>query len=1038
MNHLVGKSTGIALLMAAALLAALFAMGVFAPAGVNAQFTSGFTTAALVDTPDPGADVKITVRFQVDNEIDGLGTDGEPASENISIQIPIGTAAANFTKTDSFSASAIQRNKEVGNVTITDENTIIIGTGGTNPPILAGAPVAVTVTGLKNPLANGNYPIMVFQQVPATGLYTVAPAAQPSVDVYEGLTGQEASVSPNTPDASGVTMTLEFTPGEVGATNDVVITLPVEAGYNLPAGDAPFGSDAANWLVKLNGTVQDGSETTPIEYVENGGDADTIAIPGERLAEDTKYTLTIGPAAPANGNTPAGYTNPPAGEFTAMFQAGDSSDLSATGRTALEAKFSVAPPSLEYDATDATEPGSNQSLTVRGKVEFADSDNITVNLSKFGVPSSIDVDHVTVSVGGSNSANPSDVEIDDKKVTLVAPFEADVAGSDDTEKLEADATQLTTITFRRSAAITLPTLDGTYDIKVSTSESPEGKAEAEKSFGGDSVKNTVVVKRQVKVSPASATRGTEITITGKGFADGSATLKIEDNVRTGSLDVVDGAFTYTVLTDVKNTSGDNVFGMGANDITVNDSKGKTADAAVHTVKASFSISPEDISPGEKVVITLKDAPAAEKPTTVRFAGDTTTQVTGTGIGDADDTLTTTWDVTVPDLGRTGTLEMRVVVDGIDDLTKNVMVATKDLTLNPSTAVAGQDVTIQGSGFSGSGTQDTSITIDGGDRLAGTDDITVDSGGSMSVTITLPESATAGDRRIQFKDTVGRIGRATLTIPKATLSVEPDESLIGSPITVSGEGFPANDLVQITYAEGPGASAADRPIGTATTGPTGVFETTVRVPSFALTGESHKVAATSQLAKVEDNRVSAKSKHSTPDPDVTFSPSQVEAGGLVTISGINFTGFRAVESITIGSASILPVPAPTSDGNGSFTASNVLIPQLDPGNYTVKITVGDDVVTKFLAIVEAVEETVSDPAEVFAPLGDRLVRVWYLDQDTGNWLFYDPDPDLANFNNLTVLPLQEVVVIIISEGENIDFPATTPAFLQPGTNNRLLN
>ena len=39
MNSLIGKSTGIALLMAAALLAALFAMGVFAPAGVGAQTT---------------------------------------------------------------------------------------------------------------------------------------------------------------------------------------------------------------------------------------------------------------------------------------------------------------------------------------------------------------------------------------------------------------------------------------------------------------------------------------------------------------------------------------------------------------------------------------------------------------------------------------------------------------------------------------------------------------------------------------------------------------------------------------------------------------------------------------------------------------------------------------------------------------------------------------------------------------------------------------------------------------------------------------
>ena len=413
-------------------------------------------------------------------------------------------------------------------------------------------------------------------------------------------------------------------------------------------------------------------------------------------------------------------------------------------------------------------------------------------------------------------------------------------------------------------------------------------------------------------------------------------------------------------------------------------------------------------------------------------------MTGTAIEDADDSLNTTWVVTVPDLGRTGTLEMRVVVPGVTDpLTKNVMVATKDLTLSPSTAVAGQDITIQGSGFSGSGEGDTSITIDGGDPLDGTDAITVDSGGGVSVTITLPESATAGDRTIQFKDTVGRIGRATLTIPKATLSVSPEEGLIGSTITVSGEGFPANDLVQITYAEGPGASAADRPIGTASTGPTGVFEAAVRVPSFALTGETHKVAATSQLARDEGNRVSASSKHSTPDPDVTFSPSQVVAGGMVTISGSNFPGFIAVESITIGTASVLPVPAPSTDGNGSFTANNVLIPQLDPGNYTVKITVGEDIVTKFLAIVVATEAPVTDPAELFAPLGDRLARVWYQDAETQVWTFYDPDFP-AILNSLKEVPSGKVVVILISDGASIEFSATTPSRLFKGNNNVLLN
>ena len=65
MNSIVGKSTGIALLMAAALIAALFAMGVFSASGVN---------AGVVGTPT-GADggiesiVPEATRCHVDGDI---------------------------------------------------------------------------------------------------------------------------------------------------------------------------------------------------------------------------------------------------------------------------------------------------------------------------------------------------------------------------------------------------------------------------------------------------------------------------------------------------------------------------------------------------------------------------------------------------------------------------------------------------------------------------------------------------------------------------------------------------------------------------------------------------------------------------------------------------------------------------------------------------------------------------------------------------------------------------------------------------------
>ena len=114
-------------------------------------------------------------------------------------------------------------------------------------------------------------------------------------------------------------------------------------------------------------------------------------------------------------------------------------------------------------ATAKTTPGSNQSLRVRGMVLYGPTDNITVNLKDFGVPSSIDPAHVLVTQGGS--ANPTDVEVDGTKVTLIAPF--DPAGATPAD-LSGAVTDVTTIDFRRAAGITLPIRHGDYDIKVST------------------------------------------------------------------------------------------------------------------------------------------------------------------------------------------------------------------------------------------------------------------------------------------------------------------------------------------------------------------------------------------------------------------------------------------------------------------------------------------------------------------------------------------------------------------------------------------
>ncbi len=73
---------------------------------------------------------------------------------------------------------------------------------------------------------------------------------------------------------------------------------------------------------------------------------------------------------------------------------------------------------------------------------------------------------------------------------------------------------------------------------------------------------------------------------------------------------------------------------------------------------------------------------------------------------------------------------------------------------------------------------------------------------------------------------------------------------------------------------------------------------------------------------------------------------------------------------------------------------------------------------------------ADPAAAFASLGDRLVRVWYLDARAQAWSFYDPAPESADFNTLTEVSTGRIILIVISDGEPVEFQGVT---LYPGAN-----
>ena len=350
-------------------------------------------------------------------------------------------------------------------------------------------------------------------------------------------------------------------------------------------------------------------------------------------------------------------------------------------------------------------------------------------------------------------------------------------------------------------------------------------------------------------------------------------------------------------------------------------------------------------------------------------------------------------------------------------------ALQAVTLTPAAAVPGETVTLNGSGFSTAfipggpgpngvhqvtGVGGIAVTL-AGVKLAApnvTYPINLDSAGNLLANIVIPiNSATLvdGSRDLTITESGGGTGTVKLSIPKRSFVLVPTTSRRGSIITVTGAGFPATNpslsgsiTVGIDYG---GVTLAN----VATTS-TGTFETTFQVPTGAAIPSTNTVTAT-----VLGFSATASSEHSVPSASITLSPTSGFAGSQVTVSGINFPGFTTGSMLTVGIVSVLPVPTPATDGDGSFTTSFV-VPQLPLGSQVVSAVAGGvSALASFTVVPSLVTPATPTPtpippvvpASALAPLlaADNLVRVWTFDNATKAWSFFDPRPAFVASNSI---------------------------------------
>ena len=659
------------------------------------------------------------------------------------------------------------------------------------------------------------------------------------------------------------------------------------------------------------------------------------------------------------------------------------------------------------EITDSTTAGATVKVTLQATTTVRVNDSIVLGMTGFGLPDEIKASDVLVD-DGENSAQPTDVSVSGSNVTItMGKLKSTEVNSAPDNVIDNESI---TITIASRAGVKNPNKAGTYLVTMDSKDTADRT--------GVDARFIANVERKITVTPKSAGKSADVTVKGTGFSDGDAQVFKDDNGNNrldadedvlGVAKVTDGSFSFTTSSITENTT-----------IQVVDFNGEVAiEGKAFTIKASIKVTPSEVSPAENVTVELVDwTSGTGLVTAVRFGGSSG-QVVDVRSQNADangEKIT----VPVPATARLGSLKVEALVGNTSKASHSVTVRAHELTISPTNAVPGQEITIQGSGF-GNGTRIDGLTFgDGANVYASTADggkPTADTNGNITITVNVPKDVKPGSREVKATGQNNRIGTASLTVPKPTLTVNPTESLRGTTVTLTGTGFTASDSVQIKYDRSQAGTVSPQVVTSAVVSSTGNFTKTFDVPSYARIGQTSKITVSSQLNEITTDNPNGFADvtvdHKTPKPAITLSPETAAAGSTISISGINFAGFAPIAELMIGDRDVKPVPTPATNNSGAITMDGILVPQLDAGSHTVKLKIGDQTVTKFIMVTDAPVSTA--PADVFEPLveAENLTVVWHYDNATGTWTSYSPTVP-AELNDLETVATGTIVWVQVSE------------------------
>ena len=836
-----------------------------------------------------------------------------------------------------------------------------------------------------------------------TQLKTLVGVAVLATLVLTGMLGIFTFSASQTVQANGHSATRSFSPASVAPGGETTVTVTF-ANFESPVG-------------AVTETLPPGFAYKPLSSSIN--DDDFVRITGQ----EARFTILGTPQSLTYVVTAS--TVEASYEFSGTFLDGSRTNVAVGGAIVL----TVAPAEAATGGNDEPETGTGITLSsqepdaavqiiIHASAEVAIDPNqdITVDLAAFRVPATVPDSAINISSDGFDG-NPSNVVVTGNKITMTVP---NVKANGDEQKESVMGNY--TIRIKQSAGIENAASGGEKTVRW-VENAPNSDASANKEA-------KVTIQRVIKLSTNYGVRGTMTTATFKGFSNGTTTVSLNGE-NLDEVTIANNAGTLQIDTTSTRFLANRA---GGNEITATDGSGNPQDVSgTFIIDPRVVLDPQESSVSKMVTVNLSDWPVNNVITEVKIGATTsnpTISQSTDGEGSAEFMVLVPPDVnrgsqTVRVTGTQGTMESAPTASA------PLRVDVLSLTVQPAMVVPGQQLTIQGSGFVSNDSFD-SVNV-GGIAVPVSPEVKASSAGDMVITIKIPSPSSgagigSGQRTISVT-AIGsnRVAEGEIEISKAAITLSPEISRRGTTVTVSGTGFPSGDLVQVWYESNTALVTAAAGSADAS----GAVSVDFVVPNHARIGAKHNIEVTSVGVYAS---VTAKATHETPSAMVTLSSQQVSSGEHITISGENFPAFAPVAVLQIGGIDVRPVPAAATSVDGDFEAT-ALVPHLGLGNQTVSVQVSQTTITTFLEVVAATAADITDPAEMFMPLGDRLLRVWYLDRVTQVWNFYDPDPYAAPFNTLIQVSSGQNVSIMISPGDNIEFQDMT---LYPGTNPIALN